>query len=131
MSLISLASFESATDLTVAPAKWAELEPIASALVVDIVGDATITDAWEVAGAAPGGVRGALVKMLRREVLNPSGNQQEAQTGYSYTLPGHETSGIFATPPEVSVIRRAAKTRGIGSLAMTSDLDVWLKVGLG
>lgn len=90
----------------------------AEALVVETVGDATVTDVW--ATTPPAAVIPVLVNMVRRAMDNPHGLSGETNERYSYT--GGKPEGIFATGDEVRALRRAANKTGVGAL----DLEGYL-----
>lgn len=97
----------------------------ASALVVDIVNDATVTDTWDAATPAtvPASVVPVVVSMVRRGLDNPAGYTSESVGGYSYN--GAAGTGVYATRSEAKVIRRAVGTSGVGSLNLDSYLHAY------
>ena len=120
--LITLAQFEARTgrSLTVTQILQAEaLITDASALVVDIVNDATITDPWDDA-TVPASVVPVVVNMVRRGMDNPNGYGQESIGSYSYSSPN--TSGLFANRDEARAVRKAAGTSGVAALNLDSYL---------
>lgn len=85
----------------------------ASALVVDVVRDATITDDWNAddEGTVPAGVLPVITAMIRRGIDNPHGFTSERSFEYQYQ--GASDAGVFATDLEARALRRAA---GLSSL---------------
>jgi len=94
----------------------------ASALVVNIVNDATVTDLWDAhtPGTVPGAVVPVVVAMVRRGLDNPHGFSQENADGYSYSV--GSTTGVFATRYEAREVRKAAAKSQMGALNLSSHL---------
>lgn len=91
----------------------------ASALVVDVVGDSTVTDTWD-AVTVPPSVVPVVAAMVRRAMDNPLGFSQETHGDYTYST--GSTSGIFTTPAEERTIRRAAAKNAVGTVLLESHL---------
>jgi hypothetical protein len=137
--LITVEQFETRTGRTLSASETAQVEALitdASALVVDIVGDADITDTWDVlsVGTVPGSIVPVIVSMVRRVLDNPNGYSQESIGSYSYSISG-SVAGLFANKDEVRAIRKAAGSSGIASLNLDSHLPVrghvvWLEGAL-
>jgi hypothetical protein len=122
--LITLAQWTARTGRTLSATKETQVEALitdASALVVDVVNDATTTDAWDAAsvGTVPASIVPVVVSMVRRGFDNPNGHTGESVGAYSYS--GASTSGLFATRDEVKAIRKAAGLAGVASLHLESD----------
>lgn len=94
----------------------------ASALVVNIVNDADVTDGWDAAtsGTVPGAVVPVVVAMVRRGLDNPHGFTQENADGYSYSVAS--TAGVFASRREAREVRKAAAKSPVGALNLSSHL---------
>lgn len=108
--LITVAEFSARTARTFADgsAELAQLEATitdASALVVDVVNSAAITDEWS-AGSVPGGVLPILKRMIERGLDNPHGFDSERTFEYQYG--GASGDGIVATRDEARALRRSA-----------------------
>lgn len=108
----------SATELTQVGA----LIEDASALVVNIVNDTTLTDDWDAStpGTVPGAVVPVVVAMVRRGLDNPLGFTQENADGYSYSVAS--TTGVFASRREAREVRKAAAKSPAGALNLSSHL---------
>lgn len=120
--LITIDQFEDRTGRTLTATQITQVEALisdASALVLDIVNDATITATWSSA-TAPASIVPVVVGMVRRGIDNPHGYSGESVGGYSYS--GASQSGVFASREEARTIRRAAGTSGIASLNLDSHL---------
>lgn len=122
--LITTTQFETRTGRTLTATQATQVEALitdASALVVDIVGDADITDPWTVV-TVPASIVPVVVSMVRRAMDNPNGYSQESIGNYSYSIGSGTTAGLFANKDEVRAIRKAAGSSGIASLNLESDL---------
>lgn len=122
--LITEAQFTDRTGRTLSPTQVTQVAALiadASSLVVDIVGDSTITDSWDVdtADSVPGSVVPVVVAMVRRGLDNPNGFTSEAKEAYSYSGPG---GTVFASREETRVIRKAAGKSGVGAMNLDSYL---------
>ena len=135
--LITTTQFETRTGRSLTVAQTTQVEALitdASALVVDIVGDSTITDDWDIATPAtvPASIVPVVVSMVRRALDNPNGYSQESIGNYSYSIASGSSAGLFANKDEIRAIRKAAGSSGIASLNLDSHLptgpnyDVWL-----
>lgn len=124
--LITVAEFEVRSGRTLTTAQRDQVGALiddASALVADVVADATVTDTWDaVAGSVPPGIVPVVVAMVRRGLDNPNGYRQESIGSYNYSLGADGASGIFATRQDVRTIRRAAGKVGAGALNLSSFL---------
>lgn len=85
----------------------------ATALALAEVSEAKAT-AW--AASAPSVVALVVIKAARREFDNPRGVQQETQGDHSVGLT--DTSGVYLTGREVSLIQRAASGRRSGAYSV-------------
>ena len=103
-------------------AQAAALIEDASALVRDVVDNADVVDLWdaETPGTVPSSVVPVVVNMVRRGLDNPHGFAAERSFEYSYS--GASSAGVFATPGEVRILRRAGGRARSGDLALTADL---------
>lgn len=122
--LITVAQFADRTGRTLSPTQTTQVEALitdASALVVDIVNDSTITDAWDAAtvDTVPASVVPVVKDMVLRSLDNPHGFTSETSEGYSYSGPG---GTVFASREEVRAIRRAVKRPGVSALNLSSYL---------
>lgn len=120
--LIDVATFEARSGRTLSTIQTIQVAGFisdASALVADLVGDATVTDLWDTV-TVPGSLVPIIVKMVRRELDNPLGFTGENTEGYSYA--GAYGSGVFATRDEERAIRRAVHRSSAGSLNLSSYL---------
>lgn len=125
--LITTAQFEARTGRTLTASQTTQVNALiddASALVIDIVNNATTTATWDAAtpGTVPAGIIPVVVSMVRRGLDNPNGYRQESLGSYSYSIGPGDASGIFATRAEARAIRRAAGTAGMAAINLESDL---------
>lgn len=136
--LITLAQFTARVGRTLDVSEQAlagELISDASALAINIVDDATVTDTWDAATAdtVPSAVVPVVVSMVRRGMDNPHGYNQESIEGYSYS--GASGDGVFATRQEAKMIRKAAGKSPVGALNLEGYLPnatgtAWLEDAL-
>ena len=120
--LITVAQWTARTGRDLTSSEHSQVEALitdASALVVNIVNDATVTDTWT-GDDIPGSVVPVVVAMVRRGLDNPHGFTQENVDGYSYSTGA--TTGLFATRREAREVRKAAGKAPIGALNLTSHL---------
>lgn len=120
--LITIDQFEARTGRTLTASQFTQAQALitdASALVADLVNDATITGAWTDA-TVPASIVPVVVGMVRRGIDNPHGYSGESVGTYSYA--GASQTGVFASRDEARAIRRAAGTSGIASLNLDSHL---------
>lgn len=123
--LITVAQFTDRTGRTLTASQTTQVEALiadASALVVDIVNDSTVTATWDAAtpGTVPAAVVPVVVSMVRRALDNPHGYTSESVGSYSYN--GAKTEGIFATRTEERTLRKVTGTAGVGALNLDSHL---------
>lgn len=125
--LITVAQWTDRTGRTLSVTEQTQVAALiedASALIVDIVGDATVTDTWDAStpGSVPAAVVPAVVAMVRRGLDNPHGFTGEQTDGYSYS--GASPQGVFATRKEIRAVRRAAGRSPVGALNLDSHLPL-------
>lgn len=127
--LITVEQFEARTRRSFADesAELAQLEALivdASALVVDVIRDATITDSWDAsdAGSVPAAVLPVITAMIRRGIDNPHGFTSERSFEYQYQ--GASDAGVFATDLEARALRRAAGRSSLGVVELEGHMPV-------
>lgn len=125
--LITVQQWTARTGRDLTNTEYVQVEALiedASALVANIVNDATVTDTWDATdpGTVPGAVVPVVVAMVRRGLDNPHGFTQENADGYSYSVAS--TTGVFATRYEAREVRKAAAKSPIGALNLSSHLPV-------
>lgn len=123
--LITVAQWTDRTGRTLSASELTQVGALiedASALVVNIVADATVTDVWDAATpeTVPGAVVPVVVAMVRRGLDNPHGFSQENADGYSYSSAA--TSGVFASRHEAREVRKAASKSPVAALNLSSHL---------
>lgn len=121
--LITVLQWTDRTGRTLSATEQTQVEALiedASALVVNIVNDADVTDVWDAATpqTVPGAVVPVVVAMVRRGLDNPHGFTQENADGYSYSVAS--TTGVFATRREAREVRKAAAKSPVGALNLSS-----------
>lgn len=122
--LITTDQFERRTGRTLSATQSIQVEALiadASALVVDIVNDSTITDTWTDA-TVPASIVPVVVAMVRRGIENPNGYRQVTAGPFSHSVGATSATGVFATRDEVRAIRKAAGTSGVAALNLDSYL---------
>lgn len=115
MALISLSDFTARYEGSLSAEEQTRVTNLitdASALVVQAVGNTTVTDAWD-NGNAPAAVVPVVVNMVRRALVNP--DQVESETVGGYTWRGRAI-GIFMTRDERHAVRSAAGLSTAGSI---------------
>jgi class 3 adenylate cyclase len=117
-SFVTLAQFEARYQGVIPGADEERLEAFledASALVADIVGS-TYTEE-----TVPPTIVAVVCTAVRRAYENPSGLAAETTGAHSWTA-GVAGAGVFFTPGELRMIRRAAGVLGAASLELESSL---------
>lgn len=122
--LITTDQYEARTGRTLTTSQIPQAQALiadASALVIDLVNDSTITATWDMT-TVPASIVPVVVGMVRRGIDNPHGYSQETVGSYSYS--SSSQTGVFASREEARAIRRAAGTSGIASLNLDSHMVV-------
>jgi hypothetical protein len=123
MSFVALSDFASRYENTVPLAdegRVAVLIEDACAIAADIIGS-TYDDGAEV----PGAIVATVCAAVRRAYENPTGLQGETIGDYTWRTGGAGASvGIYFTPAEARVMRRAAGILGLKTLTLESYLPL-------
>lgn len=90
----------------------------ASSLVADVAAPVALT-----AEALPGSIVPVLVSMVRRGLHNPRGLASEQLGDYGWQG-GGGSSGLYLTPEEKRIVRRAVGKLGVGTVTLEGDLPL-------
>lgn len=122
MALVSIAELEAKLGFTVDPTQAQSVIDDVSAIIIDYVNDATVTDTWGET-TTPDGVQAVAKEVVRRGLVNPDARSNQSLDDHSWQTP-MGSAGIYLAPKEKKTIRQAIGRLGVDTQQLEGYLPL-------